>query len=340
MGRARDRRPGRDRLDRARALADAGVVLRDDAGRAPARHLQHGARPAGLLPGDARRRSRRLPPHRARAAGRTRRRRARAARVPPRRQVAQSGARLRRLSPRAHAGGARDRSDRVLRRCPAKDWAVDGSRSGTGKSRGVTSLGVEQGRPARDGPRGQGAVHRHEDSVHGTRGTRRDRAACDDAETDRRRVRLAGEVREVRDRSSCAKPVTASATSARSRLWPFPYDAVAEAASGPDVRRVGSFELVGRADDRRRAHRRRPGARPSRSSAASRPTTRGSASGASSTSRSSPNASSRCTKTASFRSFPATSSSRTSSRSTTAHETPSIDTSVSPIGSAPARSRS
>ena len=32
--------------------------------------LQHGARPAGLLPGDARRRPRRLPPHRARAAGR------------------------------------------------------------------------------------------------------------------------------------------------------------------------------------------------------------------------------------------------------------------------------
>ena len=36
--------------------------------------LQHGARPAGLLPGDARRRSRRLPPHRARAAGRRARR--------------------------------------------------------------------------------------------------------------------------------------------------------------------------------------------------------------------------------------------------------------------------
>ena len=112
-------------------LAHAGVVLGDHARRAAARRVQHGARPAGLLPGDARRRSRRLPPHRARAAGRDRRRRARAARVPPRRQVAQPRAALRRLPPRAHAGGAHDRAASTFPELPAKDWAVDGSMSGT-----------------------------------------------------------------------------------------------------------------------------------------------------------------------------------------------------------------
>ena len=50
-------------------VADAGVVLRDHARRAAARDLQHGARPGRLLPGHARRRPRRLPPHRARAHG-------------------------------------------------------------------------------------------------------------------------------------------------------------------------------------------------------------------------------------------------------------------------------
>ena len=82
--------------------------------------LQHGARPAGLLPGDARRRPRRLPPHRARTAGRARRRRARAARVPPRRQVAQPGAHLRRLPARAHAGGADDRDRSTFPTLPAE----------------------------------------------------------------------------------------------------------------------------------------------------------------------------------------------------------------------------
>ena len=197
VGRARDRRPGRDRIDRARALADAGVVLRDDAGRAPTRHLQHGARTAGLLPGNARWWSRRLPPHRARAAGRTRRRRARAARVSSRRQVAQSGAHLRRLSPRAYTRGARDRSDRILR---AAREGLGGRRLSIGHRqeprRHVARR--EQGRSARDGPRGQGAVHRHEDSVDGTRGTRRV-GRVRRRRDHRRGVRRAGEVREVRD---------------------------------------------------------------------------------------------------------------------------------------------
>ncbi len=100
-------------FDRSGALADAGVVLRDHARRAPARHLQHGAWSAGLLPGDAGRRSRRLPTHRARAARRARGSRARAARVPPRRQVAQPGAGVRRLPARAHPGGDLDRIRRV-----------------------------------------------------------------------------------------------------------------------------------------------------------------------------------------------------------------------------------
>ena len=39
-------------------------------------------------------------------------------------------------------------------------------------------------------------------------------------------------------------------------LWPFPYETVADAAAGSNVRRIGSFELSRGPDDRRRAHRR------------------------------------------------------------------------------------
>ena len=132
VGRARDRRPRRDRFDGPRPVAHAGVVLGDHAGRAPAGHLQHGPRPAGLLPGHPRRRPRRLPPHRPRAAGRARRRRARATRVPSRRQVAQS----RRSSTATTCSPIRRKRSRSSRSTsptlPPKDWAVDGTRVGFG----------------------------------------------------------------------------------------------------------------------------------------------------------------------------------------------------------------
>ena len=204
VGRARHRRPRRDGLDRPGPLAHAGVVLRAHARRAPARHLQHGARPAGLLPGDTRRWPRRLPPHRARAAGRTRRRAARAARVPPRRQVAQPGARLRRLPPRAHPRSVDDRR-RDVRRTPRQGLGGRRARLGFRDSRkSVTPLGVAQARAARLRPRRKGAVHRDEDAAHGTRGPRRDRLHRRRGDGDRR-VRLAGEVREVRDQGAARR---------------------------------------------------------------------------------------------------------------------------------------
>ena len=70
----------------------------------------------------------------------------------------------------------------------------------------------------------------------------------------RRRVRHAGQVRALRRRSSCAPRARRSGTCGRSRLWPFPYDAVAAACRRVrDRRRV---RAVRRADDRRRAPRR------------------------------------------------------------------------------------
>ena len=134
-----DRRPRRDRLDRPGPLAHAGVVLRDHARRAPARDLQHGPRPAGLLPVHPRRRARRLPPHRARADGHRRGRRAHPARVPPRRQVAQPRPRLRRLPDRAHPGGGRHRAGRrsttAARRRTGRSTARSAAAAGRGSSR-------------------------------------------------------------------------------------------------------------------------------------------------------------------------------------------------------------
>ena len=77
----------------------------------------------------------------------------------------------------AHTQEAVDRrADRRSPRCRAKDWAVDGTRSGTGRSGRVTSLGIGKPGHASFGPGGQGAVHRDEAAAHGARGARRDRA--------------------------------------------------------------------------------------------------------------------------------------------------------------------
>ena len=108
----------RHRLDRSGALADAGVARRALLRADPAGRAQHGAGPGRLLAGDARSRPRRLAHAGARADGRARGGRAHAARVPPRAAVAQPGAALRRLLPRAHVdvGGGGDARLRAARR--------------------------------------------------------------------------------------------------------------------------------------------------------------------------------------------------------------------------------
>ena len=75
--------------------------------------------------------------------------RAHAARVPPRRQVAQPGARLRRLPARPHPGGGRRRAASTSAPLPAKDWAVDGSLGGTGRSRHRLVARLRQARQRR-----------------------------------------------------------------------------------------------------------------------------------------------------------------------------------------------
>ena len=178
LGRALDRRARRDRLDRPGPLAHAGVVLGDHARRAAARRVQHGARPAGLLPGDTRRRARRLPPHRARAARRHRRRRARAARVPPRRQVAQS----RRSSTATTSSRTRRRRSRSSR-----SSFPDAARQGLGRRRlalrqrraaaSVTPLGVGKVGQRALGQEGKAQYIATKLPADGARGARRDRAS-------------------------------------------------------------------------------------------------------------------------------------------------------------------
>ena len=170
----------------------------------------------------------------------------------------------------------------VPRRSRRRTGRSTASQSGTGRSRQRHAARRRQGRPARDRPGRQGAVHRDEDPVHGTRGARRDRLSRRRGDRDRR-VRLAGQVREVRDRAAARRR-------APHRLRP-PDHAVAVPvrrgrATAARRERAPRRQLraVRRPDDRRRAHRRRRPGAGRRSSAASRPTTPASASAASSTS--------------------------------------------------------
>ena len=64
---------------------------------------------------------------------------------------------------------------------------------------GVAKHGQRHVRPGR-----QGAVHRDEDAAHGARGARRDRLPRRRGDGDRR-VRLAGQVREVRDQAAARR---------------------------------------------------------------------------------------------------------------------------------------
>ena len=124
---------------------------------------------------------------------------------------------------------------------PIKDWAVDGSSSGTGVSRAVTSLGVSKvGQPAM-GQEGKAQYIATKIPLM-EREVRVEQGFCDDAETvvvafgsPAKFVKYAiAQLREAGHRIGYVRPIT---------LWPFPYEAVAAAAAGPNVRRVGSFEL-------------------------------------------------------------------------------------------------
>jgi 2-oxoglutarate/2-oxoacid ferredoxin oxidoreductase subunit alpha len=124
---------------------------------------------------------------------------------------------------------------------PKKDWAVDGSLTGSGESRGVTSLGVSKvGQPAM-GQEGKAQYIATKIPLM-EREVRVEHGDCEDAETiivafgsPAKFVKYAiKQLREAGHRIGYVRPIT---------LWPFPYAALTEAASGPNVRRVGSFEL-------------------------------------------------------------------------------------------------
>ena len=124
---------------------------------------------------------------------------------------------------------------------PAKDWAVDGSLSGTGGSRAVTPLGVSKVGQRALGQEGKAQYIATKLPLM-EREVRVETGFLDDAETvivafgaPAKFVKYAiAQLREAGHKFGYVRPIT---------LWPFPYEAVAEAASGSKVRRIGSFEL-------------------------------------------------------------------------------------------------
>jgi 2-oxoglutarate ferredoxin oxidoreductase subunit alpha len=123
---------------------------------------------------------------------------------------------------------------------PAKDWSVDGSRGGTGRSRLITPLGL--GKHGQESP----GIERHLRGVTAKLADiereeqRVETAFCDDAETvivafgtPAKFVRyVVGRLRAEGERIGIVRPIS---------LWPYPYRAVAEATA--DARVVGVFEL-------------------------------------------------------------------------------------------------
>jgi 2-oxoglutarate/2-oxoacid ferredoxin oxidoreductase subunit alpha len=124
---------------------------------------------------------------------------------------------------------------------PDKEWAVDGSRSGSGRSGAVTPLGVGKVGQRALGQEGK-AQYIATKIPYMEREVRVETGHLDDAETvivafgsPAKFVKYAiAQLRAQGHRIGYVRPIT---------LWPFPYDAVSAAAAGASVKRVGSFEL-------------------------------------------------------------------------------------------------
>ncbi|HYV60618.1 MAG TPA: hypothetical protein VFA62_11175 [Acidimicrobiia bacterium] len=123
---------------------------------------------------------------------------------------------------------------------PPKDWAVDGSRGGSGDSRLVTPLGL--GKHGHEAP----GIERHLRTITAKltdierEEQRVETAFCDDAETvvvafgtPAKFVRyVVNQLRDEGEKVGFVRPIT---------LWPYPSEAVAEATAG--ARTVAVFEL-------------------------------------------------------------------------------------------------
>ena len=140
----------------------------------------------------------------------------------------------------AHTSEAVDVAAADFGPVPDKPWAVDGSGGGTGRSRVISPLGIGKHNTPGPGIEGQQQAVAEKLERIAAAEARAESGFLDDAEhlvvafgTPAKFVRYA--VRRLRDRGlrvGYVRPIT---------LWPFPTQAVAEAASG--VRSVLVFEL-------------------------------------------------------------------------------------------------
>jgi 2-oxoglutarate/2-oxoacid ferredoxin oxidoreductase subunit alpha len=140
----------------------------------------------------------------------------------------------------AHVTEAVEIAPLSLPTLPAKDWAVDGSLGGSGRSRSISPLGL--GKHGHPGP----GIERHLRTIAGKLSDieraepRAEEAYTDDAETvvvafgtPARFVRYAvHQLRAEGEKVGYVRPIS---------LWPFPSAMVAEASEGPRV--VATFEL-------------------------------------------------------------------------------------------------
>jgi 2-oxoglutarate ferredoxin oxidoreductase subunit alpha len=141
----------------------------------------------------------------------------------------------------AHTQEAISIATAEFRPLPPKDWAITGARTGTGWSGNVTPLGVGKMGQLALGQEGK-AQYAASKIPYMEREVRVESGYLDDAQTvivafgsPAKFVKYA--IRQLRadgHRIGYVRPIT---------LWPFPYGAVREAASGAAVQRVGSFEL-------------------------------------------------------------------------------------------------
>jgi 2-oxoglutarate ferredoxin oxidoreductase subunit alpha len=124
---------------------------------------------------------------------------------------------------------------------PAKDWAVSGAASGSRNSKSVTPLGIAKHGHAAMGQEGKAQYIATKLPLM-EREVRVESGLLDDAETvivafgsPAKFVKYAiRQLRAAGHKIGYVRPIT---------LWPFPYETVAEAAAGSNVRRIGSFEL-------------------------------------------------------------------------------------------------
>ena len=122
---------------------------------------------------------------------------------------------------------------------PPKDWAVDGTASGSGVSKSVTPLGVAKSGQMAFGQEGKFQYIATKMPLM-EREVRVETGYLDDAETvivaygsPAKFVKYAiAQLREQGHRIGYVRPIT---------LWPFPYDTVRDAAA--NAKRVASFEL-------------------------------------------------------------------------------------------------